>query len=500
MTQSTPPRHAVVIGGGLAGLLAAAVLAEYATVTIVDADGASDGPRPRRGLPQARHAHVLWSGGARAIEAILPGIGAQWTAAGAIRRGLPTDLVVMTARGWLPRCGEKQFGVSCSRDLLDSVVRNRVTALPGVTTLRRSRVRSLEGTADRITGVRVDTPDEEGRFVAADLVVDAGGRGSRALSRLAAVGVSGIRRSEVDSGLVCATRLFEAPEGAHELGFPIVSVQADPRVPVPGRTATIVPIENGLWQATLSGTRGGRPTDDPDAFLPFARAARHPIVGDLLAGREPLSDVVVTQDTANRRIHFEQADLPDGFFAVGDCVATFNPLYGHGMTVAARGLLAVRALLRAGGLARPGFGNAAQRALARQVATAWELATSQDIRYPGATGPRPGPGAVLLDAYVGRLMTGATTQEPLTAAFLEVITLTGPPTRRLRPEVFRRVLRASPRGALKAPPLTAAERTVAGLDGSDGSGGARGTGGADGRGGTRGRGLGADPDPAGRSR
>ncbi|MCX5193446.1 FAD-dependent monooxygenase [Streptomyces sp. NBC_00249] len=463
MTQSTPPRHAVVIGGSMAGLLAAAVLAEHATVTIIDADTLPDSPQARRGLPQARHVHVLWSGGARAIEEILPGITQEWTAAGALRRSLPTDLVTMTAQGWIPRCDEKQFNISCSRDLLDSVVRRRVVALPGVTTLQQSRVRALEGTAARVTGVRVDTPEEEGRLLAADLVVDASGRGSRARVWLEALGTGGIRQSEVDSGLVYATRIYEAPAGAHEMGFPIVNVQSDPRVPVPGRTATIVPIEDGQWQATLSGTRGGQPTNDPDAFIPFAKDIRHPIVGELLEGRKPLTDVAVTQGTTNRRIHFEKADLPDGFFAVGDSVATFNPLYGQGMTVAARGLLAVRALLRSKGLSQPGFGNAAQRALAPQVSTAWDLATSQDIMYPGATGMKPKPGAGLLDAYVNRLITGATTQEPLTEAFFEVITMTSPPTSWFRPEVVWRVLRASPQGALKAPPLTAAERTVAGL-------------------------------------
>ncbi|MFD8148228.1 NAD(P)/FAD-dependent oxidoreductase [Streptomyces sp. NPDC059708] len=468
MTQSSPPRHAVVIGGSMAGLLTAAVLSEHATVTIVDADTLPEGPEPRRGLPQARHVHVMWSGGARAIEEILPGVTDDWTAAGAIRRRLPTDVVTMTAYGWLPRWGEKQFTVSCSRDLLDSVVRARVTALPRVTVMQRSRVRGLEGTAARITGVRVDTPEGQGVLVPADVVVDAGGRGSRSRLWLEELGAGAVAQSEVDSGLVYATRIFRAPEGAHALGFPIVNVQSDPRVPVPGRTATIVPIENGLWQATLSGTRGGQPTGDPDAFIPFARDLRDPIVGQLLEGRTPLTDVAVTQSTTNRRLHFEKADLPDGFFAVGDSVATFNPLYGQGMSVAAKGLLAVRALLRAGGLSRPGFGNAAQRALAPQVAAAWRLATSQDILYPGATGMRAKRGSGLLDAYVGRLMAGATVEEPLTAAFFEVITMTSPPTAWFRPEVLWRVLRSSERAALKAPPLTAAERTVAGLDGAAG--------------------------------
>ncbi|WP_371675794.1 NAD(P)/FAD-dependent oxidoreductase [Streptomyces sp. NBC_01276] len=463
MNQSSASRHAVVIGGSLIGLLAAAVLAEHATVTVIEADVLPEGPAPRRGLPQARHTHLLWSGGARAFERILPGITDDWTAAGALRRSLPTDLATMTAQGWISRCGEKQFNISCSRDLLDSVVRARVTGLDGVRVLQRSRVRGLEGTAARITGVRVDTPDERNRTVDADLVIDASGRGSRATAWLGALGVNGIRRSEVDSGLVYATRIFEAPAGAHAAGFPIVNVQSDPRVPVPGRTATIVPVEDGRWQATLSGTRGGEPTGDPDLFVPFAKGLRDPIVGELLEGRKPLTDVAVTRGNANRRVFFEKAELPDGFFAVGDAVATFNPLYGQGMSVAAQGLLAVRELLRAKGLGHPGIGRAAQRALTPRVSTAWELATTQDIRYPGATGMEPRPGAGLLDAYVGRLMTGATTDEVLTAALFDVITMSDAPTHWLRPSVLWHVLRASDRGASPVPPLTAGERAVGGL-------------------------------------
>lgn len=463
MKQPSPRPHAVVIGGSLSGLLAAAVLAEHATVTVIDADLLPEGPAPRRGLPQGRHTHLLWSGGARAMERILPGITGELTGAGALRRSLPTDLVTKTAQGWIPRCGEKQFNISCSRDLLDSVLRARVTGLAGVSTLQQSRVRGLEGTAARVTGVRVDTSGEENRLVAADLVVDASGRGSRATTWLRKLGVGGIRQAEVDSGLVYATRIFEAPAGAHEAGFPIINVQSDPRVPVPGRTATIVPIENGQWQATLSGTRGGQPTGDPDRFIPFAKGMRDPIVGELLEGRKPLTDVAVTPGTANRRVYFEKAALPEGFFAVGDSVATFNPLYGQGMSVAAQGLLAVRDLLRKKGLDRPGTGREAQRAIAPQVSTAWELATSQDILYPGATGMEPKAGTGLLNAYVNRLMTGATTDEALTAALFKVITMSGPPTDWLRPSVLWHVLRASDRGAFQGPPLTAAERAVAGL-------------------------------------
>ena len=71
-TNSRPV--AVVIGASAAGLFAAAALAEFADVTIVERDVLPLGAEPRRGVPQARHAHLVWSGGVRAFNDLLPGV------------------------------------------------------------------------------------------------------------------------------------------------------------------------------------------------------------------------------------------------------------------------------------------------------------------------------------------------------------------------------------------------------------------------------------------
>ena len=58
--------HAVVIGGSIAGLLAARVLADhFAQVTIVERDELPDAPRSRRGAPQDGHFHALMAAGSR---------------------------------------------------------------------------------------------------------------------------------------------------------------------------------------------------------------------------------------------------------------------------------------------------------------------------------------------------------------------------------------------------------------------------------------------------
>ncbi len=50
--------HAIVIGGSMAGLLAAHVLSEhFERVTIIERDQFIDDAEPRKGVPQGRHAH-----------------------------------------------------------------------------------------------------------------------------------------------------------------------------------------------------------------------------------------------------------------------------------------------------------------------------------------------------------------------------------------------------------------------------------------------------------
>ncbi|MFB9518156.1 FAD-dependent monooxygenase [Streptomyces purpureus] len=441
-------------------MLAAAALRDRAdAITVVERDVLPAEPEPRKGLPQARHVHVLWSGGARAVEDLLPGVTDRWLAAGARRVPLPTGLVSMQAQGWIRRWSEMQFMIACSRDLLDWVVREEVVALPGVNVLERTELLGLEGGSTRVTGVRVRDAEGAERVLEADLVVDASGRGSRAPAWLASLGVPQVHEEEVDSGLVYASRIFRAPEGAED--YPVVNVQSDAREPRPGRTTTIVPIEGRRWQVTLSGTRGGQPSSAADEFEAFARSVRHPVVGELIAHAEPLTDVAVSRSTVNRRRFFEKVrEWPEGFVALGDAVATYNPVYGHGLSVAAQGAVALRENVSVHGLAAPGLAQRVQRAVARPVATAWDLATGQDILYPGAVGKQPGLAAKALRRYVDRLLLTATGRPRITKAFFDVITLSAPVTSLVRPDIVLGVLRGPRRPPLDTPPLTERELTT----------------------------------------
>jgi hypothetical protein len=96
-----PGRTAVVVGGSIAGLLTARVLAEHCERgTGAQRDRLPETAEHRPGVPQGRHTHVLLEGGQQALEQLLPGIVAELRAAGAPRVGLPGGMVQWHAGRW----------------------------------------------------------------------------------------------------------------------------------------------------------------------------------------------------------------------------------------------------------------------------------------------------------------------------------------------------------------------------------------------------------------
>ncbi|MEU0039658.1 FAD-dependent monooxygenase [Streptomyces sp. NPDC006333] len=459
--RSAPRRTAVVIGGGMTGMLAAAVLADHADVTIVERDLLPDGPRPRKGLPQARHAHVLWSGGVKALEELLPGVVDRLVGQGARTARIMTDLVSKAPSGqWFRRFDHaRHINLLCSRDLLDAVIRARVLEDRRISLRQQTELLSLEGDAGRVSGVRIRAAGTDSTL-AADLVVDAGGRGSRAPGWLRDLGLPPVAERTVDAGVGYASRIYRAP-GTTGAGFPIVNVQADPRQN-PGRGGIITPIEGGRWLVTLAGTRGGQPSGDNEEFVPFALKLPHPVIGELLAGAEPETDVVTTRSTANRRRYYEKAARwPDGFAVLGEAVAGYNPVYGHGLSAAAQSVVALRGILRRHDLRAPGTSRRIQRAAARPVENAWSLAVGQDVFYPGASAQPPTRLERNLAAFVDKAVDAGARNPRALRILLDVMSMEKPPARLLMPDMLALIYLGRKKPLLESPPLTEHERAAA---------------------------------------
>ncbi|MER5523441.1 FAD-dependent monooxygenase [Streptomyces sp. NPDC002677] len=465
------PRRAVVIGAGLAGMLAAAALSGHVDeVVVLERDELPDGPEHRRGLPQGRHAHLLMSGGLAAVEDLVPGVSMRerLLSAGAHEIPLGSGMLALTPEGWMRRWrhdGPRM--ITCSRALLDWVVRTEVLA-HSKTEIRTAQALSLTGTARRVTGVRVSskastsTAATSGETVLdADFVVDASGRGSRVVRWLEAFGVTGIPERTVDSGLVNATRIYRRPEGAEH--FPLTVLHADPYASRPGRSGMVLPIEGDRWMVSLAGTRGGEPPSDPEGFLEYIRKLPDPILARLVSGAEPLTDIHTSHSTHNARRYLEKARTwPEGLVVLGDALATFNPAYGQGMSVAAQGARTLSRELDRSGLAAPGLSRRVQRGVAGVVEGAWATAVGQDVWYPETHGGEPSTADRLVTRYSRRLLKAATGSYQAAAALWDVSSLETGPSRLLRPTAILAALNGPLLPPLSGPPLTPAERKVLG--------------------------------------
>jgi 2-polyprenyl-6-methoxyphenol hydroxylase-like FAD-dependent oxidoreductase len=431
--------HAIVLGGSIAGLLAARVLADaYDQVTVVDRDELPPGSRPRRGAPQARHIHALLARGQQVLEELFPGLTAELVGCGAPIGDVLGDARLLFGGHRLARAEAGLVALSASRPLLEDRIRARVLALPEVRLAPPSDAVGLRCSPDgrRITGVqllrRADASAEE--VIDADLVVDATGRGSRAPAWLQALGFGQpqVDRVRVDVGYV--TRTYRLAPDSLDGGLACIHGPA-PDLPRGGGLARL---EGDTWILTLFGMLGDHPPKDRDGFDAFARSLRFPDIRDAIATAEPLDNPAAYRFQANVRRRYERMrHFPEGFLVMGDALCSLNPIYGQGMTVAALQARALRDHLGPGIAPRS---RRLLRALARAIDAPWELAIGADLALPGVDGRRT-PRRRIAGAYVNRLQAAAADNPALARAFVRVTGLVDRPEALLRPAVALRVLR-----------------------------------------------------------
>lgn len=436
--------HAVVVGASLAGLLAGRALARhFDEVTILERDGLED-DGPRRGVPQARHVHVLLRGGLDALEGLLPGIGAEIDGHGVLA-DMSSDLWWFHFGVWKLRFPSGITSFFCDRPAFEAVIRRRVRETGNIRFRPGLAAEELLARGGRVVGVRAG-----GEEIAADLVIDASGRGSRAPHWLAGLGYPQPEVAEVGVDVGYATRTYRIPDGCEH---PWKVMAIFPKPPGTRRVGMMYPISGGRMLVTLGGWCGDHPPTDDAGYTAFAATLPAPDIHRFIAAAEPLTPIVVHRFPSNLRRRYERcARWPEGFAVVGDAACSFNPIYGQGMSVCALQAAALGELLGARSFRRPGFARAFQKRVARLAATPWMLATGEDFRYPEATGTRP-PGIRLLSRYFGQVLELSAQSPAIHRRFLQVMNFLAGPLVMFTPGVALRVLLPSPvpPGAAAAP-------------------------------------------------
>lgn len=437
-------RRAIVLGASIAGLLTARVLSgRFAEVVLLERDELPERPAPRKGTPHAVHPHGLLARGSQVLEMLFPGFSDDLVRQGAVVGDVTMDLAIDANGRRFARAPSGLMGLAVSRLAIEAELRRRVRMLPAIRVVTGVDIVSPvhNEPAARVTGVRYRSrgagADGEQTLDAA-LVVDCTGRGSHSPTWLREWGYGQVPEERVVIGLCYTSAYFLRDAGVRPPLAAIIGA-ATPGLPRPYTLIAQEPDADGRtrWVAGLGGYAGDHVEPTLEAMLHRAHEVGVEEIASLVERGETLGPVIRYGFPHSQRRHYERLQrFPRGYLLVGDALASFNPIYGQGMTAAACEATALEAALAGDedGLARRFF-----KAAAKVIDTPWQLAVGNDLALPNVPGPRP-LSLRIINAYIARLQRAATHDVKIAAAFIRVISLVAAPASLFSPGIFLRVM------------------------------------------------------------
>jgi 2-polyprenyl-6-methoxyphenol hydroxylase-like FAD-dependent oxidoreductase len=386
--------RAVVIGGSMAGSLAAAGLAQhFDEVLVLDRDTFPDTPDQRRGVPQGFHFHALLAGGLAAIDQLLPEFSKELVGQGAVTASVTSDIRYRQRCGWLPVFEGNLKVVLASRQLIEWVVRKQAGALGTVRYLPSTTALGLSTVKGRVNGVRIRNEQTGGESVLdADLAVDASGRSSKAADWLQELDFPRPSETKVNARWGYTSAFVRVPE-SWEPGFKAMYCPPLGQGAPEGGAATrgfglFAQEGDRRWILTVQGSAGDYPPRDEAGLRAYVASIGVPDITEAISRFDFLDSIHVWRDTTNRlRDYAGLTRRPENFVLLGDAVAAFNPVYGQGMTVAALSAVTLSRELtdhksrRSGDLT--GLAERFQKQLDAVIQFCWSVSTGQDYRVPG---------------------------------------------------------------------------------------------------------------------
>lgn len=442
MASHSLGKRAVVIGGSVAGLITAGVLAKhFDEVTVIERDAYPEAPGFRKGVPQGSHAHGLSVMGYKTIVKMFPGLPA-WLEQGGALMGLDAGRVLRAHQyGAYSIQAESGTRVTvASRALLDWALRQELATLPNIRYLTEHSAVGLaaDSTNQTVTGVHVQPKAEgaESFLIESDFVVDASGRGSQLPKWLEQLGYSRPEESEVRVNVGYATRIFKRSTPDTTPPNLYLIVQPPPKGK---RLAAIFPTEGQKWMVTLAGTCGDYPPTDEEGYRAFARTLPAPDASNIIEGEEPLGDIKQFRFPSNFRRHYEKLSrFPARLLVLGDAISSFNPIYGQGMTISAFEAASLQAMLAESNVSLDTIALGFFQRNTSLINEAWQLATGEDFRHPEVEGKRPF-GLSMMHRFMESIAKTGHHDAKVHLTFLQVINLESPPSVLFSPEILWRV-------------------------------------------------------------
>jgi 2-polyprenyl-6-methoxyphenol hydroxylase-like FAD-dependent oxidoreductase len=434
---------AVVAGAGVAGLLAASVLAQFfERVTIIERDAASPGAEARRGVPQGRHAHALLPRGLAALERLFPGFTRTAIGRGAVAANAASEVSWGLGGRRLAAASDMLPVIVSTRPFLEEEIRRQVNGLANITLVGDARVSGFALERDSVRGIVLEHGTSGAvEQLDAELVIDATGRASRLPAWHAAHGFAPPAEETMEVDVGYATARYGADPGRLG-GLRALLVGATPDC---ARGGVVHRVEGDMIEVSLTGYRNEHPPATRSGFVAHAASLALPDILLLIQDAEPCSEIATFRVARTVRRHYHKLrSLPSGVLAVGDAVCAFNPVFAQGMTVAALQAVALHDTLRhaGGGRLDGGFARRFYRRAAAALEPAWRMARGNDLLVPHLA-RHASPPDRLMSRWIRRVLAAGTQDPEVARRFMRVASLIDPPTALFAPALVARIVRAA---------------------------------------------------------
>lgn len=445
MNEKKNLKDAVVIGGSIAGLLAARVLAEhFENVIILEKDTLPTEPEAHKSVPQGNHIHVILGQGQDFLESRFPGILKEIENSGGNIVDFSKDISWFFQGSWRTR---HTSGMTCLLSLRPHTewhVRRRLLAeYPNVTIRENSLVEGLL-TDDKktwVTGVKLKYTNSEPEEITADLTVDSSGRGSQTPQWLEQMGYHKPREAEIGIGLCYTSRIYNRPDNFNE-DWKLLALF--PKFPDSWRGGILSSVQDNQWIVTMNGYFGEVAPVDDHGFLQFASSLPKPDIYNWIKNETPVSATKVFKVPKIRRRYYEElSKFPDGLIVIGDANCIFNPIFGQGITAASRYSWQLDECLSKLARKSPGsmknFSKTFQKKLTKHLDLPWFLTTMIDLSYPQTKGNRP-PGMLLISWFFRQVLETCSKNARVNQSFMKVLHMYAGLGTLLKPSFFLPVL------------------------------------------------------------
>jgi 2-polyprenyl-6-methoxyphenol hydroxylase-like FAD-dependent oxidoreductase len=436
-------KQAVVIGAGISGLVAARALSDhFERVIVLERDELPRGATPRPGVPQGKHPHSLLAGGLIALNELFPDFTNSALQAGGHAADVGADVQIeYPGLPELPRSRLELMVVLMSRPQLELVIRTRLEKCGNVSVIGGCHHVSILGEPNSraVTAVLYENRDGTRQKVAAELVVDASGRGAPTLDFLRNVGLPDPEETVIGVDINYATALYDVPTAVGPDFKASITLAESPEK---SRSSCVVLREDGLWFVLLVSRGADRSPTDEDAFTAFSQDLLTSTTYDLIKRGKRRGEISRFTFPESRRRHFNRMSVfPRGLVPLGDAVCRLNPVYAHGMTVAAKEAVILGEVLRecaSNDDPLDGLSCDYLQRIESVIDDPWIISSVPDLLYPDARGQRPENFRQVLEYQVA-LAKAATRDAVLNKLCVEVRDLVKPASAVHAPEIIEMV-------------------------------------------------------------